>query len=265
VSGAVILMYHRVGDGRLPGREAGEDRYTVPADTLEAHLDLIREAGCPVLPVDGIGSKARLALPPKALSITFDDGNESDRSLALAALSRRKLPAAFFVTPAWVGQAGFMTWDEVRELRAAGMTVGAHGLDHSFLAYLSERELRVHLAEARRLMEDRLGEAPSSLALPGGSGGRREVRVARELGFRQVFGSVPRLAPGIDVDPIPRFAVRRADSLAAFRALVEQRTAVRLRSWLRYAALGGLRSLFGPRYHARLRDKWLGVGPARDE
>jgi hypothetical protein len=108
-------------------------------------------------------------------------------------------------------------------------------------------------------MEARLGRAPLSLALPGGSGRRREVRVAREVGFTRVLGSVPTLAPANPLDPVPRFAVRRGDSLAAFRALVEQRRAVRLRFWLRHQALAGLRLVLGPRHHARLRSAWAGL------
>lgn len=263
MSGAVILMYHRLGNGRLPGREPGEDRYAVAPEVFETQLEVLEERACPVLPLERIAGPASSPLPPSAVSITFDDGNTSDHSVALGALQRRKLPAAFFVTPAWVGTPGHMGWPEIHELRSAGMTVGAHGLDHTLLTTLGEDELHSHLQEARRALEAQLGEAPRWLALPGGSGGRREVRVAREVGFEQVLGSVPELALSSGEDPIPRFAVRRGDSLATFRGLVGQRRAVRLRFWLRYRALVHLRWLLGPRGHARLRNAW--VGPARDE
>jgi peptidoglycan/xylan/chitin deacetylase (PgdA/CDA1 family) len=264
VSGVVILMYHRLGGGRLPEREEGEHLYALSPETFEAQLDLIQRSRCSPVPVEAVGGPAAAeSRPPNPVAITFDDGNVSDRTVALPALLKRGLAAAFFVTPAWIGTPGYMDWPDVRELLARGMTVGAHGLDHTLLATLGEGELRSHLQEARGLMEARLGMAPASLALPGGSGGRREVRIAREAGFTQVLGSVPTLAPADPLDPIPRFAIRRGDSLATVRALVEQQKGVRLRFWLRHQALAGLLLALGPRRHARLRSAWAGL--ARDE
>jgi len=156
-----------------------------------------------------------------------------------------------------------MNWPEIRELVAAGMVVGAHGLEHVPLSLLPREELARQLTEARRVIEARLSQAPEWLALPGGYGGRREVEVAREVGFRNVLGSVPRLAGPASADPIPRFAIRRGQSLASFRALLEQRRTVRLRYWLRHLAIERLRALLGPRSHARLRDAWINLTPGQ--
>ena len=259
---AVILMYHRLGEGRLTEREPGEHLYAVAPDVFEAQLDVVASPACSTVSLDAACDETRDSTAPNPVSITFDDGNKSDHSVALPALASRRLPAAFFVTPAWVGRPGFMDWAEIRELVASGMTVGAHGLEHVSLSALSREDLRKHLTEARREMKARLSQAPEWLALPGGFGGRREVEVAREVGFR-VLGSVPRLARGGTTEPIPRFAIRSGQPLASFRALVQQRSAVGLRFWLRHVALGGLRALLGSRGHARLRNAWARLG--RDE
>ena len=253
-------MYHRLGDGGLPGREPGENRYAVGPATFEAQLEILRERSCAVLALEAIGQGQ---LPPRSVSITFDDGNATDHAVALPALGRRGLKAAFFITPAWVGTAGYLDWPEIKELLAAGMTVGAHGLDHSRLADLGPAELRSHLSEARRLMEARMGRAPVWLSLPGGAGGQREVAAAREVGFERILGSVPTLCFPDTAEPLPRFAVRRGDSAAAFRALAEQRRDARLRHWLRHHALQSLRPVLGRSLHARLRSAW--AASTRDE
>lgn len=249
-------MYHRLGDGRLAGREPGEHLYAVGPGTFEAQLEVLSESGCAVLALDAVRAPSGGLLPPRSVSITFDDGNLTDHAVALPALGRRGLQAAFFITPAWVGTAGHLDWHEVKELVAAGMTVGAHGLDHALLATLGHEEVRSQLSEARRLMEARLGRAPTWLSLPGGAGGPREVSVAREVGFEHVLGSVPRLCFADSPDPLPRFAVRRRDSAGAYRALVEQRRIVRLRHFVRHQGLRGLRPVLGDKAHARLRAAW---------
>lgn len=254
-------MYHRLGGGRLAEREPGEHVYAVTPAEFEAQLEIAQAADCTPLPLE---KALEAGAPGHPVAITFDDGNASDHKVALPALEKRGMKAAFFVTPAWVGRPGFMDWPEIKELAAAGMTVGAHGLEHVPLSSVSRERLLQDLTEARRAIEARLSRAPEWLALPGGFGGRREVEVAREAGFRGVLGSIPRLArpaPAAQPDPVPRFAIRRHDSRASFRSLVEQRSPTRLRHYLRYLALDRLRALVGARGHARLRDAWLKLTP----
>ena len=251
-------MYHRLGSGRLAEREPGEHLYAVTPEAFEAQLDTLTSGSCSPGELSAVCAGTDGLKNPVA--ITFDDGNASDHSVALPALVRRRLRAAFFVTPAWVGRPGFMDWPEIRELAAAGMTVGAHGLEHVPLSALSAEELGKQLGEARRVIESKLTRSVEWLALPGGFGGRREVQAAREAGFRNVLGSVPRVArAGASDEPIPRFSVRRGQSLASFRALVEQHRPARLRYWLRHVAIGQMRAVLGSRGHARLRDAWLKV------
>jgi peptidoglycan/xylan/chitin deacetylase (PgdA/CDA1 family) len=261
VSGAVVLMYHRLGGGPLLGREPGEDSYAVEPEAFEAQLDGLGGAAVdPEALLAALGAGRRP--PSRAVALTFDDGNASDHAHALPALGRRGLRAAFFVTPAWTGTPGYLDRPQLRELAAAGMTVGAHGLDHTPLASLPAPRLLPHLTEARRLLEDAVGGAVTTLSLPGGSGNRRVLDAAREAGFTAVFDSTPRrcLAPG---RPIPRFAVRRLDTPADVLALAQQRPGALLRAWLRHRGLLALRGLLGAGLYARLRTARLGSMPAR--
>lgn len=249
-------MYHRLGSGALSGREEGEEVYAVTPETFESHLGTLASSGCRVVPFGTLVSDpAGPEMPPRSVAITFDDGNASDHSEALPALLRHGYRAAFFVTPAWVGTRGYMDWSQIRELAAAGMTVGAHGFDHARLATLPESDLIWQLREARRVMEAELGHAPDILSLPGGSGGPRVVAVAKEQGFTCVVGSVPRCRVAGD-DPLPRFALRRGDSLRGFRALVEQRPFALLRRSLRHQVLSGLRGALGEGLYRRVRRVW---------
>jgi len=265
MNAAVVLMYHRLGEGALPGREAGEESYAVTPAAFEAQLDVLASSRSKVtrLPalLDAVEGQGRL--PARAVAITFDDGNATDHHEALPILLRQGFDAAFFVTPAWVGTSGYMDWGQVRDLTAAGMTVGAHGLDHTLLSTLSGEALRLHLREARRLLEARLGHAPETLSLPGGAGGQEAVAAARAEGFRFVFDSRPRrLGPRGSASAIPRFAVRRGDDIGSFRGLVEQSPAALVRAWARYGALSGLRAVVGPSVYSRVRGVRMRWGSA---
>jgi peptidoglycan/xylan/chitin deacetylase (PgdA/CDA1 family) len=262
---AVVLMYHRLGKGAIPGREAGEEIYAVTPQAFEAQLEVLASSGAGVtrLPALLAAVAGQGRLPARTVALSFDDGNATDHEEALPALVRRGYDAAFFITPAWVGTSGYMDWSQVRELASAGMTVGAHGLDHTLLSTLSGDQLRLHLREARRLLEARLGHAPETLSLPGGAGGYEAVAAARAEGFRFVFDSRPRrLGAERPVSALPRFAVRRGDDLEAFRGLVEQRPVALARAWARHGALSSIRAVVGPRLYGRVRGLRMRWGSA---
>lgn len=256
----MVLMYHRLGRGALPGREAGEEIYAVTEEAFAAHMAVLERSGCSVVPLGRVAQPPAPGAAARAVALTFDDGNASDFHRALPILLRHGYPATFFVTPAWVGSDGYMTWDEVRRLKAAGMAIGAHGLDHTLLSTIEGCALTAHLEEARRALERELGTPPAWLSLPGGAGGLRAITAAAAAGFELVATSAPRLAaPGDLAEGVPRFAVRAGDSLPAFRRLVERRPLALLRRGLRHRLLTTLRRTVGERPYAWLR----GAGAAR--
>jgi len=255
-----VLMYHRLGSERLPGREEGEEIYAVTPESFEAHLEALEAARARVIDPGSLYSArgwAPTGIEP-GVCLTFDDGNGSDHDVGLPALLRRGWRALFFIVPAWVGEPGYLGWSEVRELSREGMGIGAHGFDHTWFGRLDESEIRHQLREARRLLEAELGAAPAALSLPGGSGGRRAVRLAREEGFALVATSEPRLAcPADGLAPLPRFALRRGDSPETVRGLAEQDWTVVGRRRGRHLLLHSLRGLLGEGPYARVRSLWV--------
>lgn len=257
---AVVLMYHRLARQADPLRDPGAEVYTVTPELFEEQLAIIAGVSGGFLPYEQLAEEwlsQKRPSPTRRAAITFDDGHSSDSLSALPTLLRHGLRAAFFITPAWIGQTGYMDWPQVRDLQDHGMVVGAHGLDHTLLSTLPEAQVRFQLREARRLIRERLGRAPEYLSLPGGAGGARVVKLAREEGYRVVAGSVPgRCGRGGAGRAVPRFAVRGQETLTSFRGLVEQRAGPLLRAGLRHYLLESLRALVGPSVYGRLRDSW---------
>jgi peptidoglycan/xylan/chitin deacetylase (PgdA/CDA1 family) len=123
------------------------------------------------------------------VALTFDDGYATDISRALPCLEQRSVPATFFVVPAWVGQPGYLHWDQVRALAQAGMAIGSHSLTHACLPELPAGELRYELAVSRQLLQDQLGAPVSLLSVPGGFYSRRVLETAWDVGYTIVATS----------------------------------------------------------------------------
>jgi peptidoglycan/xylan/chitin deacetylase (PgdA/CDA1 family) len=84
----------------------------------------------------------------------------------------------------------FMSWDEVRQMAAAGMAIGSHTLTHPILAFLSEAELRQEMIESRKVLEKEVGQPVQTIAYPYGrphAYNDLTKRLAREAGYRLGF------------------------------------------------------------------------------
>jgi peptidoglycan/xylan/chitin deacetylase (PgdA/CDA1 family) len=126
-----------------------------------------------------------------------------------------QLAADNAVDPAAIVDREFCSWDELRELRAAGGELGCHTVNHAVLARESASDARSELVNARARLEAELGTSVVHLAYPYGKrdhAGPREFALARELGFASAtttrkgalfdaHGVHPHALPRVEVTP----------------------------------------------------------------
>lgn len=129
-----ILIYHRVlkeRDWMRPG-ETTESQFAWQMKLLQRHFT--------VLPLLEAVQMLRLnRLPPRAVSVTFDDGYADNATVALPILRQYRIPATVFVAAAYLN--GGRMWNDtvIESLRV----YGGQALDLSFLempAYPTETE-----------------------------------------------------------------------------------------------------------------------------
>jgi peptidoglycan/xylan/chitin deacetylase (PgdA/CDA1 family) len=119
----------------------------------------------------------------------------------------------------------WMTWDMIRELRAAGMAVGGHTVDHPVLARLPREGQQAEIAGCGRRLAEELGEPMRYFSYPVGGPAAfdRDTRdCLREAGVRVAFsyyGGYRTFDDWDDYD-IRRVAVESYTTLNWFKALV---------------------------------------------
>jgi peptidoglycan/xylan/chitin deacetylase (PgdA/CDA1 family) len=88
-----------------------------------------------------------------------------------------------------------MSWEELAELAADPLvTVGAHTVNHPFLAKLPREAVRSEMELSRSIIEAALAVRPEHLSYPIGdraSAGPREYAIAAELGFKTAVTTRP--------------------------------------------------------------------------
>lgn len=80
-----------------------------------------------------------------------------------------------------------MTWEQVKEMAAAGMEFGSHTVTHPILSNLSEPEITWELTTSKRQLEQMLGTPVTAIAYPVGRAFAFDERVcalAQQAGYR---------------------------------------------------------------------------------
>lgn len=104
-----------------------------------------------------------------SVELTFDDGNASDATIAVPALLERGLSASFFVCAGRIGDTGYLDKSALLEMHAAGFAIGSHGWSHVDWRQTDSTMLDREVNGAKRKIEDTIGKAVDSVAIPFGS------------------------------------------------------------------------------------------------
>lgn len=213
ISGAPVLLYHAVTGEDTSSRA---DRFAVSIDNFRTQVQLLADMGCVTL--DDIRTNARGRRG--RVAITFDDGLESDFTVAFPLLQEHGLVSHFFINTANVGLPGYMNWEQIRQLSRAGMHIGSHGHRHISLTEANDKLLLSELTRSREMLEDELGTEVSWFAAPYGLVNARLFRIAQQIGYTGVCTS--RCWPAREgAYTMPRVAISRSTSFPEFRSLVQ--------------------------------------------
>jgi peptidoglycan/xylan/chitin deacetylase (PgdA/CDA1 family) len=124
----------------------------------------------------------------RGVAITFDDGFRDNLTVALPLLEKFRLPITLFVAAGFVGQDGYLSKDELREIaRHPLVTIGAHGLWHRHFTRLSNDEARLELRESRSLLKNITGRKIDLMAWPYGECDPGLERMSQECGYRAAW------------------------------------------------------------------------------
>ncbi|MBL8746946.1 MAG: polysaccharide deacetylase family protein [Phycisphaerae bacterium] len=181
-----ILVYHRVTC--LMGNPTRMDeRMTVAPEAFALQMQRLRDEGYTSVGLGEVRAalEGSCVLPPKPIVITFDDGWESQYSEAFPVLRRLGFHATFFVFTDAVGCPGHVTWDQVREMRSAGMEIGSHTLSHARLPGLEPWPMWKELAWSKDRIEHELDEPVEILAYPFGEWDDAVIAASERAGYRE--------------------------------------------------------------------------------
>lgn len=202
---AVVVMYHRFGESVHPSTN-------IRIDQFEAHLAELAKPQYTVLPIPEIVERlrARQPLPERTVGISIDDAFLSVYAEAFPRLRKAGFPFTLFVAtePVDLRVGGYMSWDQIRELKNAGVTIGSQTHTHLHMASSSPEKNGADLKKSNERFKAELGEVPTIIAYPYGEYSLAVGAAAKEAGLTTGFGQHSGvLHPDADMTYLPRFAM----------------------------------------------------------
>jgi peptidoglycan/xylan/chitin deacetylase (PgdA/CDA1 family) len=169
-----VLLYHSISE--QPSEAIA--RFAVTPAVFSRHLDLI-EAGHQTLTVSDLAARLLRGepLPRAPIVITFDDGFSDNIEVAAPMLAARRLTATIYLTTSYLSNSrevsrsavgNMLRWEQLRDLEAFGLELGAHSHTHRQLDVLPLHVAALEMSRSKELLENRLGHRISSFAYPHG-------------------------------------------------------------------------------------------------
>jgi len=253
----VSLLYHDVvppGDFESSGFPGGDAAiYKLALEEFEGHLNAIQPVISPPVTIRELPQ-----LHGRSTLLTFDDGGSSAHTCIADMLEKRGWRAHFFVTTNWIGQRGFVTPQQIRELRTRGHLIGSHSCSHPpRMSYCSPKELLAEWNTSVAILSDIVGEQIDLASVPGGYYRRHVAETAIEAGIRILFTSEPRISSHVvnGCVVLGRFTIRQGVPPATVAAIARGNIAPRF-SQFAYWNVKKVAKIAGGTSWLRMR-KWL--------
>ena len=199
-----ILMYHNLA-------QEGSGNDTISVQRFEEHLAALQDAGYTTITFQDLLAYVEQGteLPEKPVLLTFDDGYESNYTLAYPLLQQYQMKATIFVIGVSMGKDTYkdtgqamiphFTQEQAAEMEASGLVaIESHGYDMHEVQGRDPEPIRVgilpredesewdyaaFLQEDCQAMTDLLGKTPGVLAYPYGYASELSEVVLHEMGI----------------------------------------------------------------------------------
>jgi peptidoglycan/xylan/chitin deacetylase (PgdA/CDA1 family) len=253
----LILLYHRLLSKyeNLSTIKLEDRVYLLAEEEFARQLEYLRSEEWNTISVQQLLEflKNKIPLPEKSLIMSFDDGNQTDFTIAFPLLEKLGFRATFFVTSDFIDKSGHLSKSQIVRMSQAGMEFGSHGKTHRFLSTLNEKELKTELQESKTVLEDLISKEVGLLSLPGGYYSFKIREVARDADFKGICTS--RFDWNTDAtDPfeLRRISLGYSDSLSNFISLIKLNARVYFKKRFKWNLLNLLKAVMGPNDYFKL-------------
>ncbi len=155
-------MYHRFDEFKYPSTN-------ISMDVFKEHVNLILDANLTFYHPKDFVNDFDVPKKEKKILLTVDDAFQSFYDNAWPYLKKNQIPFVLFISTEPVGNKGYMTWDQIKEVeRSEFGVIGHHSHSHDYLIDKSEEVFLNDIKTSSLIFKEKLGYVPTLFSYPFG-------------------------------------------------------------------------------------------------
>ena len=155
-------MYHRFDENKYPSTN-------IKMEVFVEQIEMIKNANYEFYDIQEFIDNFNQPKNKKKILITIDDAFSSFYEIAWPFLKENRIPFILFVSTEPVGNKGYMTWDQIREIEQESYGyIGHHSHTHDYLIEKSEEDFIKDIEMASKIFLKELGYVPNLFSYPFG-------------------------------------------------------------------------------------------------
>ena len=155
-------MYHRFDENKYPSTN-------IQMEVFLKQIQLIKDLNYSFIHPEDFEKNFNIPKKQKKILITVDDAFQSFYEVAWPFLKENKIPFILFVSTEPVGNRGYMTWEQIREVEKEKFAViGHHSHSHEYLIDKTNEDFEEDIETANRIFNEKIGYVPSLFSYPFG-------------------------------------------------------------------------------------------------
>ncbi|MFC5630369.1 MULTISPECIES: polysaccharide deacetylase family protein [Streptococcus] len=179
-----ILMYHAIHV--MAPEEAANANLIVAPDVFESHIKRLKDEGYYFLsPEEAYRALTENSLPAeKVVWLTFDDSLWDFYDHAYPILAKYSAKATNNVITGSVDHEGNLTVDEMQEMKANGISLQGHTVNHPDLEYSTPENQTAELSDSKNYLDQTFSQDTIAVAYPAGRYSQTTLDIAKSLNYK---------------------------------------------------------------------------------
>jgi poly-beta-1,6-N-acetyl-D-glucosamine N-deacetylase len=175
-------MYHRFEENKYPSTN-------IKINDFLKQLEMIKKEKINFIIPKNFMSDLENKKKVRKLLLTIDDAFLSFYENAWPILKKNKIPFILFVSTREIGNSGYMTWEQIKEIsKYSFVEIGNHSHSHEYLIDEKLSTIKKDLLTSKNLFKSKLKKDTIFFSYPFGEYSLEFKNLVKELGFKFAFG-----------------------------------------------------------------------------
>ena len=181
-AGVISLMYHRFDENKYPSTN-------IRKEVFLKHLEEIKKMKIEFITFQKFEKIIKTKIDKKYILLTIDDAFQSFYLNAWPILKNKKIPFILFVSTRDVGNNGYMTWEQIKEIEKSNLaTIGNHSHSHEYLIDWNNEKIKTDIEKSIEIFNEKIGYSPKIFSYPFGEYSNSLKKIVFDFNFEFAFG-----------------------------------------------------------------------------